>query len=156
MHVGGSGGDGGSHAAATYRGSRGRSLPSALGEINVVPLVDIVLVLLLVFMVTAPMMTRGIDVSLPTADVPNRPEEARLIVSINAQERIYVGDQPVNIVLLEDRLRALMEGRPSKVVYLNADERLPYGKVIEVVDKMKRAGVETIGFAYRTPEEKER
>jgi biopolymer transport protein ExbD len=158
MQAGGGGEQGGgSTSTAVYRGLRGRrSMPSALGEINVTPLVDVVLVLLLVFMVTAPMMSRGIDVSLPTADVPNRSDDVRLVVSINAQERIYVGDQPVNIVLLEDRLRALMEGRPSKVVYLNADERLRYGKVIEVVDKMKRAGVETIGFAYRTPEEKAR
>jgi len=155
VQVGGRG-DGGSHAAATYRGSRGRSLPSALGEINVVPLVDIVLVLLLVFMVTAPMMSRGIDVSLPAANVANRSEEDRLTVSINAQERIYIGDQPINIVLLEDRLRSLMEGRASKVVYLRADERLRYGKVIEVVDKMKSAGVEVIGFAYAPPAEKGR
>ena len=81
-----------------------------LGEINVTPLVDVVLVLLLVFMVTAPMMSRGIDVTLPVADQPQIPQEDRLTVSISADGRIYVGDQPVNLVLLEDRLRGLTPG----------------------------------------------
>ena len=81
-----------------------------LGEINVTPLVDVVLVLLLVFMVTAPMMSRGIDVSLPVANQPRTDEEERISVSINAGERIYIGDQLVTLPMLEDRLRAMMEG----------------------------------------------
>jgi biopolymer transport protein TolR len=120
----------------------------------VTPLVDVVLVLLLVFMVTAPMMSRGIDVSLPVADQPRVEPEDRLTVSINAEGRIYVGDRVINLVLLEDHLRGLLQGRTSKVVYLRADERLRYGKVIEVVDKMKNAGVDQIGFAYSLPQEK--
>lgn len=147
---------GGRGAAATYRGLRARRSPSALGEINVTPLVDVVLVLLLVFMVTAPMMSRGIDVSLPVANQPQNDPEERITVSINAEERVYVADKPVAMVLLEDYVRGIMEGRASKVVYLRADERLRYGKVIEVVDKMKRAGVEQIGFVYALPQEKAR
>ena len=125
-----------------------------LGEINVTPLVDVVLVLLLVFMVTAPMMSRGIDVSLPVADQPQIPQEDRITVSLNAEGRVYVGDQPVNIVLLEDKIRALTGGRPDSVVYLRADEGLRYGQVIRVVDVVKRAGVLRIGFVYALPEEK--
>jgi biopolymer transport protein TolR len=125
-----------------------------LGEINVTPLVDVVLVLLLVFMVTAPMMSRGIDVSLPVADQPQIPPEDRVTVSVNAEGRIYVGDRPVNIALLEDRLRALTGGRPDAVVYLRADEGLRYAQVIQVVDVIKRAGVERIGFVYALPQEK--
>jgi biopolymer transport protein TolR len=152
MQAGGS--EGGTHAAATYRGLRGRRTASALGEINVTPLVDVVLVLLLVFMVTAPMMSRGIDVSLPVANQPETEPEERLTVSINAQERIFVGDRPINLQLLEDTVRGMMEGRTHKVVYLRADEGLRYGRVITVVDKLKSAGVEQIGFVYELPGEK--
>ena len=147
---------GGGSATATYRGLRARRASVALGEINVTPLVDVVLVLLLVFMVTAPMMSRGIDVSLPVANQPQNDPEERITVSINAEERVYVADKPVAMVLLEDTLRGIMQGRASKVVYLRADERLRYGKVIEVVDKMKKAGVEQIGFVYALPQEKAR
>jgi biopolymer transport protein TolR len=143
-------------AGSIYRGLRSRRPPSAMGEINVTPLVDVVLVLLLVFMVTAPMMSRGIDVSLPVADQPQREPDERLTVTVNAQGQIFIGDRAVNLVLLEDRLRALMEGRPSKVAYLRADEGLRYGRIIEVLDKMKKGGVEQVGFAYSLPQEKSR
>ena len=156
MQAAGGGNDAGIHAAATYHGLRKRSAPSALGEINVTPLVDVVLVLLLVFMVTAPMMSRGIDVSLPVADQPQTDPEDRITITINAREQIFIGDRPINAVLLEDRVRGMMEGRAAKVVYLRADEGLRYGKVIEVVDRIKKAGVEQIGFVYVLPGEKAR
>lgn len=144
-------------AGSVYRGLRARRGGGAmLGEINVTPLVDVVLVLLLVFMVTAPMMTRGIDVSLPVADQPQIPQEDRITVSLNAEGRVYVGDQPVNLLLLEDKIRSLTGGRPDAVVYLRADESLRYAQVIRVVDVVKRAGVLRIGFVYVLPEEKER
>jgi len=158
MQAGGQdgGNGGGSGAAATYRTMRARAGSSMLGEINVTPLVDVVLVLLLVFMVTAPMMSRGIDVSLPVANQPRTDEEERVSVSVNAAERIYIGDQLVTLPMLEDRLRGMMEGRTSKVVYLRADESLRYGRVIAVVDTIKKAGVEQIGFVYVLPSEKAR
>ena len=154
MQAGGEGESGAGHAAATYRGLRSRRGTPAMGEINVTPLVDVVLVLLLVFMVTAPMMSRGIDVSLPVANQPHVEPEDRVTVSVNGKEQIFVGDRPVNILLLEDQLRGMMEGRTSKVVYLRADEGLRYGKVIQVVDRIKKAGVEQIGFVYVLPQEK--
>jgi biopolymer transport protein TolR len=141
-------------AGSTYQGFRSRRFAPLLGEINVTPLVDVVLVLLLVFMVTAPMMSRGIDVSLPVANQPQIAPEDRLTVSINADGRVYVGDRPVNMLLLEDELRGMMVGRTARVVYLRADEGLRYGRVIEVVDKIKKAGVEQIGFVYVLPGEK--
>lgn len=156
MQAGGGASEAAGHAVATYRGLRRRSPAHALGEINVTPLVDVVLVLLLVFMVTAPMMSRGIDVQLPVADQPDTDPEDRVTVSVNAREQIFIGDRPINILLLEDRLRGMMEGRSSKVVYLRADEGLRYGKVIEVVDRIKKAGVEQIGFVYVLPAEKGR
>ena len=149
-----SGSSGGGGSTAVYRGLRGRREMSALGDINVTPLVDVVLVLLLVFMVTAPMMSRGIDVTLPVADQPQTDREDRITVSVNAKRQIFVGDKAVNLLLLEDRLRSMMEGRTAKVVYLRADEGLRYGDVITVVDKVRRAGVEQIGFAYELPAER--
>ncbi len=149
----GSGSGDGGHAGATYRGLRSRRTTHALGEINVVPLVDVVLVLLLVFMITAPMMSRGIDVALPRADQPDIEPEDRLTVSIRADGRIFLGDQPVNILLLEDQIRGMLSQTTAKLVYLRADEALRYGQVIEVVDKLKTAGAEQIGFVYQLPEE---
>ena len=141
-------------AGSIYQGFRGRRGLAMMGEINITPLVDVVLVLLLVFMVTAPMMSRGVDVSLPVANQPDIPPEDRITVTVTAEGRILIGDRPVNLVLLEDRIRGLMAGRTARVVYLRADEALRYGKVIEVVDKIKQAGVEQIGFAYVLPQEK--
>jgi biopolymer transport protein ExbD len=152
---GGGGGEQG-RSGIVYRGLRSRGGPPMMGEINVTPLVDVVLVLLLVFMVTAPMMSRGIDVSLPIANQPQIPPDNRLTVSVNAQGTIFIGDKPVNIVLLEDEMRGRLAGRTETVVYLAADQALRYGKVIEVVDRLKRAGVERIGFAYDLPAEGKR
>ena len=154
MAMQGGGGDSGGRSGTIYRGLRSRGGASMMGEINVTPLVDVVLVLLLVFMVTAPMMSRGIDVSLPVADQPQIAPEDRLTVFVSGDGRIFLGDRPVNIVLLEDELRGRMAGKAESVVYLRADEGLRYGKVIEVVDKIKRAGVQRIGFAYSLPGEK--
>jgi biopolymer transport protein ExbD len=154
MQAGGQSDEGGGRAVSTYRGLRSRRTSAALGDINVTPLVDVVLVLLLVFMVTAPMMSRGIDVTLPVADMPQKEPEDRVTVSIDATGRTYISDKPVNLLLLEDQIRGMMLGRTQKVVYLRADESLRYGKVIEVVDKLKKAGVEQIGFAYVLPQER--
>jgi biopolymer transport protein ExbD len=157
MQAGAPQGDGGAQrAGAAYQLLRGRRAAGALGEINVTPLVDVVLVLLLVFMVTAPMMSRGIDVSLPVATVSDQDPEDRLTLSVDAEGRTYIGDRPVNRALIEETLRGMLAGRATKVVYLRADERLRYGSVIEVVDLVKRAGVEQIGFVYVLPEEKAR
>src|SRR5688572_2003719 len=157
MQAGGQhGGSAGGHAASTYRTLRSRHATAMLGEINVTPLVDVVLGPLLVFMVTAPMMSRGIDVSLPTANPPRDDrEEDRLTVSVNAQGRVYLGDRLVpSLPLLEERVRVMMEPRVTKVVYIRADEALRYGRVITVVDTLRKAGVEQIGFVYVLPQEK--
>lgn len=143
----------GQSVATGYQSFRRKRALKKIGEINVTPLVDVVLVLLLVFMVTAPMMSQGIDINLPTANqVENQPED-RLTVSLNAEGRAFLGAQPLALPLLEDRIRAYMAGRPTQVVYLRADEAVRYGKVIEVVDLLKRCGVERIGFAYEIPRE---
>jgi biopolymer transport protein TolR len=147
-------GDSARQAGSIYQGFRGRRGGAMMGEINVTPLVDVVLVLLLVFMITAPMMSRGVDVSLPVANLPDKQPEDQIAVTVSAEGRIMLGNRPVNIALLEDEVRGLMAGRASRIVYLRADESLRYGKVIEVMDKLKHAGVEQIGFAYVLPKEK--
>jgi biopolymer transport protein TolR len=149
-------GGGEGSAGSVYRVLRSRRGSPMLGEINVTPLVDVVLVLLLVFMVTAPMMSRGIDVSLPVADQPQIPQEDRITVSVRSDGTVFVADQPVNLLLLEDRLKGLTSGRPESVVYLRADEGLRYGQVIRVVDVIRRAGIDRIGFVYALPEDKRR
>jgi biopolymer transport protein TolR len=155
MQATGSGGSGGaSHAAATYRTMRSRHTGSVLGEINVTPLVDVVLVLLLVFMVTAPMMSRGVDVTLPVANQPDITPEDRFTVTMRANGAVYIGDQPVALPLLEEQIRGRVQNLATRVVYLRADQALRYGKVIEVVDIMKRAGVDQIGFVYELPSER--
>lgn len=134
-----------------FRTKRGRA--EAIGEINVTPLVDVVLVLLLVFMVTAPLMSQGIDVTLPTAtSVDNQPED-RVTVTINAEGRVFLGKDPLVLPLLEERLKTLVAAHASQVVYLRADESIRYGKVVEVLDLLKRSGVERVGFAYEKPRE---
>jgi biopolymer transport protein TolR len=140
-------------AGSGYLAFRRKRARKSIGEINVTPLVDVVLVLLLVFMVTAPMMSQGIDITLPTANQVDDQPEDRLTVTINAEGRAFLGQQPFALPLLEDRIREIMAGRPTQVVYLRADEAVRYGKVIEVVDLLRRCGVERIGFAYVTPKE---
>ena len=149
---GNGGGNGGGKALGGYTPLRSRHSGSAMGEINVTPLVDVVLVLLLVFMITAPMMNRGIDVTLPTANIPKVKPEERITVQIDANGRIYLGAKQVVLPLLLDQLQSMMQSRENKVVSLEADVTLRYGKVIEVVDSMKQAGVEQVGLAYRLPE----
>jgi biopolymer transport protein TolR len=145
-----------SSAGSFYQGLRSRRGVPMMGEINVTPMVDVVLVLLLVFMVTAPMMSRGVDVQLPVANQPQIQPEDRVTVSINAEGRVYVGDRAVNLALLQDQLRGMTSGTADPVVYLRADETLRYGKVIEVMDLIKQAGIHRIGFVYVLPEERAR
>ena len=144
-----------SSAGSFYKGLRSRRGSPIMGEINVTPMVDVVLVLLLVFMVTAPMMSRGVDVQLPVANQPQIQPEDRVTVSINAEGRVYVGDRAVNLALLIDQLRGMTQGNPDPVVYLRADENLRYAQVIQVMDLIKQAGIHRIGFVYVLPEEKE-
>lgn len=145
-----------SSAGSFYKGLRSRRGVPMMGEINVTPMVDVVLVLLLVFMVTAPMMSRGVDVQLPVANQPQIQPEDRITVSINAEGRVYVGDRPVNLALLMDQLRGMTQGTADPVVYLRADEDLRYAQVIQVMDLIKQAGIHRIGFVYVLPEERDR
>jgi len=123
-----------------------KEVGTSLSEINVTPLVDVMLVLLIIFMVTAPMMKSGIGVNLPKAETESAPAEEGPILTITGENYIYLGDTLINQFLLEDRLKAYFSGMEKKVIFLQADEDLPYGYVISILDIINKAGVEIIGL----------
>ena len=127
-----------------------------MAEINVTPLVDVMLVLLIIFIITAPMLVQGLNVNLPKQDAPSIASEGAepLVLTLNSDQIIYLDDEPIHLELLGDRLSAALGGRP-RPVYVKADENLPYGFVINIMDIIKKAGVETIGL-IADPKELER
>ena len=135
-------------------GRGGRDIGTSLAEINVTPLVDVMLVLLIIFMVTAPLMHSGIGVNLPQAETDSAPADEGLEVTITADRYIHINDEAISLFLLEDRLRNEFYGKERKVVFLRSDTDLPYGYVIEVMDIMKKAGVETVGLVANPKPEK--
>lgn len=120
----------------------------ALSEINVIPLVDVVLVLLLIFMLTAPMMYKGIDVDLPKAakSAASAEMEDRMILTLSQDNKIFLNEEAVPPRRVEIKLRALFKNRKDKTLYLKADRNLPYGFVVEVMDRARSAGVEKLGM----------
>ena len=117
-----------------------------LAEINVIPLVDVVLVLLVIFMVTAPMLHRGLDIKLPTSAANNIKAEERLIVTIEKDHRISLGNDPISLVDLRSRLQEAKNSNPLISVYLRADQTVPYGTVVQVMDEVKGAKIERLGM----------
>jgi len=126
-------------------GSRERHRGS-LAEINVTPLVDVVLVLLIIFMVTAPMMQRGVDVELPKAESAAGQEEQRLIVTIDRTNRIYLNQSSMPLADLEQHLSTVASTLKDPFVYLRADQAVPYGRVMAVMDRIKKAGIARVGL----------
>ena len=133
-----------------------REIGTALSEINVTPFVDVMLVLLVIFMVTTPMMQSGIGVNLPRAETDTAPAEEGLRLTVTAEKYIYFENSVININLLESRLQQYYSGKPKKIVYLQADESLPYGFVISIMDIAKKVGIETIALIIEPVEKKSR
>ncbi|MFA5903830.1 MAG: protein TolR [Desulfobacula sp.] len=118
-----------------------------MSEINVTPFVDVMLVLLIIFMVTAPMMVQGINVNLPKATAKAlKGEEERLIVSIDNEMKVFINEQVVSVEFLSQKLVAILANLENKDVYLKADKQVPYGIVVDVISKIKRAGVDSLGM----------
>jgi biopolymer transport protein TolR len=117
-----------------------------LSEINVTPLVDVTLVLLIIFMVTTPMLQRGTDVQLPTAQASQVKEEERITLTVTRDSRILVNNKEVPRKELETRLRSMTGSGKERVLYLRGDARVPYGFVIDVMDAIKSSGIETVGM----------
>jgi biopolymer transport protein TolR len=118
-----------------------------MSDINITPFVDVMLVLLIIFMVTAPMMVQGINVSLPEADSgPVSSDDNQLVVSIDKDGKVYINDLNVIPDLLGDKLKRIIENRVSKEVYLRADKSVSYGVVVHVMTEIKGAGIEKLGM----------
>ena len=123
-----------------------KEVGTSLSEINVVPLVDIMLVLLIIFMVTAPMMKTGIGVNLPQAETQSAPSDEGLTITITKDRYIHMEDQVINQLLLEEKLKEYFFGQENPVVFIRGDKDLEYGFVFHVMDIIKKAGIETIGL----------
>jgi biopolymer transport protein TolR len=123
-----------------------------LADINVTPLVDVMLVLLIIFMVTAPMLHQGVSVSLPKTETTNLPSsvEDPIILSITSDGRYYINETPVARGLLRDRLTAFLRTRKDRTVFLKADRSLSVGTVVETLDVLNRMGIENLGFITDT------
>ena len=127
-------------------GGGDRRIGTSLAEINIIPLVDVILVLLLIFMLTAPMMYRGIDVNLPRAASRPTAVEERMVLTVTKDRTLYLNDKPVSLSTLETQLRDMFKGRTDRTLYLKADAGLAYGTVVETMDRVRRAGIERLGM----------
>ncbi len=118
-----------------------------MSDINVTPFVDVMLVLLIIFMVTAPMMMQGMDVSLPEATAePLESEKEHLIITLNTQNEVFINDFKVTVEGLGEKLLKIMEGRAEREVFLKADKDISWGTVAQVMAEIKAAGVEKLGM----------
>ncbi len=118
-----------------------------MADINVTPLVDVMLVLLIIFMVTAPMLTQGVDVNLPQANAKAmRADEERLVITVDANSRIFLGRQPVEFNMMARRLKAIVAQRTDRQVFFRADRAVPYGFVVKVIAEARNAGIEKLGM----------
>jgi biopolymer transport protein TolR len=117
-----------------------------MDEINIAPLVDVMLVLLIISMLATPMLERGIRLELPATKTATEIEESRVVVSLDREGRIRINDDPVHPDLLEKRMKSLAEQAPGETVFLRADRLLPYGEVLLVMDRIRTAGVTRVAL----------
>ncbi|MBI5632304.1 MAG: protein TolR [Nitrospirae bacterium] len=117
---------------------------TVLSEINVTPFVDVMLVLLVIFMVTAPLMQQGVDVNLPKAKGKELPPDERISLVIKRDRTVYMNDTPVSMAEMKQKLEAISKLNPN--VFLKADKDVPYGLVVEVMGEIKEAGIEKLGM----------
>ena len=135
--------------------SADRKFGAALADINVTPLVDVVLVLLIIFMVTAPLMQRGIDVDLPRTATQTSENEERLIVSVDKNGQIFINEVQIPMEDLKDQLqRRIARAKNKKAVFLRGDKSLQYQVIMQVMDEIKRSGVPTVGLVTEPPIER--
>ena len=129
--------------------SKGRT-QTALAEINITPLVDVVLVLLLIFMLTAPVLQSGVEVAIPQTRSVNQLTEERVVVTIDKNQNVFLQDKPVNVNQLPQTLRSSLASSSAKhIIYLRADEQVPFGAFASVMDAVKQAGVTDISIVTR-------
>jgi biopolymer transport protein TolR len=134
-------------------GTQGRRFMS---EINVVPLVDVVLVLLVIFMVTAPLLYRGLDIDLPRTATNTIAPEERVVLTVTKHREIFLDKETVSLDRLLGALERLKERSPQVTLYLRADRQVPYGEVVQVMDTVKQAGIERLGMVTEPAAESRR
>ncbi|NNF99938.1 MAG: protein TolR [Desulfobacteraceae bacterium] len=123
-----------------------------MSEINVTPFVDVMLVLLIIFMVTAPMMIQGVDVSLPeTAAEPLKTEEEPLTITVDKDGLVYINDLKVQVDFLQEKLRKILQGRKDPEVFFRGDQGVAYGIIVQVMSEIKEAGVVKLGMVTDPP-----
>lgn len=130
---------------------------NAMADINVTPLVDVMLVLLIIFMITAPMLHQGVEVDLPQTvaadEIPMRVDDP-LVLTLRTDGQVYIRDQPFHPSILVDRLNAILGQRDDKQVFIKADRNISYGQFIEVIGLLEAGGIRNLGLvAERPPEE---
>jgi biopolymer transport protein ExbD len=139
------------------RHQRGRRVGPTLSEINVVPLVDVMLVLLIIFMVAAPMLQRGVEVNLPVASRSQEIASDRVFVdlpvSYREDRRVFIDKEPVRLDFLAERVKQLMLNRTDKLVYLRGDGEVNLQELMEVFDRLKEGGIQNVGIISRLPGE---
>lgn len=125
-----------------------------VSQINVTPLVDVMLVLLVIFMVTAPIIQQGVQVALPKVKAEALPgKEEQFVVSITRDNSLYLNDTKLSAADLTDKLAAIGKERPDRQVFIRADEQVPYGEVIRTMAAIKAAGIENVGMITQPPAE---
>jgi biopolymer transport protein TolR len=135
-----------------FTNPRGRT-QSSLADINVTPLVDVVLVLLIIFMLTAPVLQSGIDVSVPKTKTVKEITEERMVISINRQQRVFLGNDPININDIGPRLRQKLLDPTRQSIFLRADEEVPFGAFATVMDAVKSAGITNVSIVTQPLQE---
>ena len=136
-----------------FTGSNGQTR-SSLADINITPLVDVVLVLLVIFMITAPVLQSGIEVNVPKTLTVKEITEQRLVVTIDREQKIFLGDQPINIHELAQKLEQAGTDPAHQVIYLRADQTVPFGAFANVMDAVKQAGITNVSIVTQPLETK--
>jgi biopolymer transport protein TolR len=126
---------------------------SALADINITPLVDVVLVLLIIFMVTAPVLQSGIDVSVPKTRTVREITQERLVITIDKQQRVFLGNDPININDIGTQLRAKIRDPRNQFIFVRADENVPFGAFATVMDAVKQAGINNVSIVTQPLEQ---
>jgi biopolymer transport protein TolR len=115
-------------------------------ELNLVPLIDVLLVVLFFYMIISPMMSRGLDVNLPRSEANTIKQEDRAVITVTRGQEVFLESERVDVAKLKDILRTVRKQKPQVNVYLRADRDVPYGIVVQVMDAVKRAGIDRLGM----------
>jgi biopolymer transport protein ExbD/biopolymer transport protein TolR len=128
-----------------FTNSRGRT-QSSLSDINITPFVDVVLVLLIIFMLTAPIIQSGIEVAVPHTKTVNQITEPRLVLTIDRDQKVFLGSDPINVNAIADTLKAKVKDPEHQSIYLRADENVPFGAFATLMDAVKQSGITNVSI----------